>query len=82
MKFQEHVLGHARRSPGQLIAAIADVGIGRLRGAVRAVLYDWQAERARAELRKLSDRTLADIGLSRAQIESLYREPSRHASQS
>jgi len=33
----------------------------------------WKAARARDELRALSDRTLKDIGLSRAQIEALYR---------
>ena len=33
----------------------------------------WKAARAREELRALSDRTLKDIGLSRAQIEALYR---------
>jgi uncharacterized protein YjiS (DUF1127 family) len=31
------------------------------------------AARARNELRSLSDRTLRDIGLSRGQIDSLYR---------
>jgi uncharacterized protein YjiS (DUF1127 family) len=33
----------------------------------------WIAERARNELRALSDRTLKDIGLHRSQIDSLYR---------
>jgi uncharacterized protein YjiS (DUF1127 family) len=33
----------------------------------------WRAARARDELRELSDRTLKDIGLSRAQIDSLFR---------
>jgi uncharacterized protein YjiS (DUF1127 family) len=33
----------------------------------------WKAERARNELRALSDRTLKDIGLHRSQIDSLYR---------
>jgi uncharacterized protein YjiS (DUF1127 family) len=33
----------------------------------------WSAERARIELRALSDRTLKDIGLHRSQIDSLYR---------
>ena len=48
-------------------------GARRLRDALHGLLHEWQAERARAELRRLSDRTLADIGLSRPQIESLYR---------
>lgn len=33
----------------------------------------WKAARARSELHTLSDRTLKDIGLSRAQIDALYR---------
>jgi uncharacterized protein YjiS (DUF1127 family) len=33
----------------------------------------WMAARARSELYTLSDRTLKDIGLSRAQIEQLFR---------
>ena len=33
----------------------------------------WNAGRARNELRLLSDRTLRDIGLDRAQIDNLFR---------
>jgi uncharacterized protein YjiS (DUF1127 family) len=33
----------------------------------------WAAARARIELHALSDRTLKDIGLSRGQIDSLFR---------
>ena len=33
----------------------------------------WAAARSREELRTLSDRTLKDIGLSRGQIERLFR---------
>jgi uncharacterized protein YjiS (DUF1127 family) len=33
----------------------------------------WAAARSRDELRSLSDRTLKDIGLSRGQIDSLFR---------
>ena len=33
----------------------------------------WAAARARRELHELSDRTLQDIGLSRAQIDALFR---------
>jgi uncharacterized protein YjiS (DUF1127 family) len=33
----------------------------------------WRAARARDELRRLSDRTLRDIGLNRVEIDSLYR---------
>jgi uncharacterized protein YjiS (DUF1127 family) len=33
----------------------------------------WAAARSRTELHALSDRTLKDIGLSRGQIDSLFR---------
>ena len=33
----------------------------------------WRAARARDDLNALSDRTLRDIGLSRGQIDSLFR---------
>jgi uncharacterized protein YjiS (DUF1127 family) len=33
----------------------------------------WSAARSRSELYALSDRTLKDIGLNRAQIDSLFR---------
>lgn len=33
----------------------------------------WNATRARNELLSLSDRTLKDIGLSRSQIDALFR---------
>lgn len=37
------------------------------------LLAAWHAERARDDLRGLSDRTLKDIGLTRGQIHSLFR---------
>jgi uncharacterized protein YjiS (DUF1127 family) len=33
----------------------------------------WAAARSRTELHSLSDRTLKDIGLSRAEIDALFR---------
>jgi uncharacterized protein YjiS (DUF1127 family) len=33
----------------------------------------WRAARSRDELHRLSDRTLRDIGLTRVEIDSLYR---------
>jgi len=41
--------------------------------ALKGIYQAWMAARARDELRALSDRTLKDIGLSRAQIEALFR---------
>jgi len=43
-----------------------------LRALIR-IYEKWMAARARDELRTLSDRTLKDIGLSRAQIDQLFR---------
>ncbi len=40
---------------------------------LQRLLAFWAAARSRAELRALSDRTLKDIGLSRAEIDSLFR---------
>ena len=43
-----------------------------MRALIR-IYEKWKAARARSELHTLSDRTLKDIGLSRAQIEQLFR---------
>lgn len=40
---------------------------------LKRLLAAWAAARARSELRALSDRALKDIGLSRADIDALYR---------
>jgi uncharacterized protein YjiS (DUF1127 family) len=40
---------------------------------LKKVLTAWRAARSRDELYRLSDRTLRDIGLNRAEIDSLYR---------
>jgi uncharacterized protein YjiS (DUF1127 family) len=40
---------------------------------LKRLLQAWAASRSRSELRALSDRTLRDIGLSRGQIDSLFR---------
>ena len=37
------------------------------------LLDTWRAARARDELRELSDRTLKDIGVTRGEINSLFR---------
>lgn len=61
----------------------AHTGFGRLE-LIAAALYAlwrgaaelqraWAAARARRELHDLSDRTLKDIGLSRAEIDALFR---------
>lgn len=40
---------------------------------LKRLLAAWAAARSRTELRALSDSTLKDIGLNRAQIDSLFR---------
>ena len=40
---------------------------------LKKVLAAWRAARSRDELYRLSDRTLRDIGVNRAEIDSLYR---------
>lgn len=40
---------------------------------LRRLFRAWVAARSRTELRALSDRTLKDIGLSRAEIDALFR---------
>ena len=55
---------------------VAETALAALRALWRGWLNihaAWNAERARNELRALSDRTLKDIGLQRSEIDSLYR---------
>ena len=40
---------------------------------LRKLQAAWRAARSRDELHRLSDRTLRDIGLTRVEIDSLYR---------
>ena len=40
---------------------------------LRRLFWAWAAARSRTELRALSDRTLKEIGLSRAEIDALFR---------
>jgi len=40
---------------------------------LKRLVTAWAAARSRAELHALSDRTLKDIGLSRAEIDALFR---------
>jgi uncharacterized protein YjiS (DUF1127 family) len=47
--------------------------LGRARAAFRALWGAWTASRTRAQLSSLNDHTLRDIGIDRAQIDSLFR---------
>ena len=58
------------------LEALGERALGALRLLRQACLRAhraWSGARARDELRTLSDRTLKDIGLSRGQIDSLFR---------
>jgi uncharacterized protein YjiS (DUF1127 family) len=56
-----------------MVAEAALAALRALRQGWLKIHAAWNAERARNELRALSDRTLKDIGLHRSQIDSLYR---------
>lgn len=65
-------------NPDRILASHS--GFGRLETIVSTVASTvialqraWASARARRELQDLSDRTLKDIGLSRAQIDALFR---------
>jgi len=47
--------------------------IRKLWRSVVSVYRSFQAARARSELHEMSDRTLKDIGLTRSQINALFR---------
>jgi uncharacterized protein YjiS (DUF1127 family) len=55
------------------IAASAYAGLRALSELFVHLHRAWVSARARRELHDLSDRTLKDIGLSRAQIDALFR---------
>ena len=57
----------------ELIAARAYASLRALFDLVVKLRRAWAVARVRRELHDLSDRTLKDIGLSRAQIDALFR---------
>jgi uncharacterized protein YjiS (DUF1127 family) len=63
---RQELVARAQQARAQAVAAAFAALGGRLRRA-------WSGLRTRTQLRALSDRTLRDIGLSRNEIESLYR---------
>jgi uncharacterized protein YjiS (DUF1127 family) len=64
---------HAGYARLEIVAETALAALRALWKGWLSIHAAWNAERARNELRALSDRTLKDIGLHRSQIDSLYR---------
>ena len=64
-----HFIAHTGFARLEMIASALH---GLWRGAAQ-LQRAWAAARARSELHELSDRTLKDIGLSRAEIDRLFR---------
>jgi uncharacterized protein YjiS (DUF1127 family) len=58
--------------------AVRPAGIGRILTLFGALRRSWSLRRTIETLHALDDRTLADIGLRRDEIESVIRERSRH----
>ena len=57
--------------------AVHALGIGRILSLVEALRRNWRLGRTIETLRALDDRTLADIGLRRDEIEAVLRGRSR-----
>ena len=66
-------IAHAGFGRLETIIGASAAAVRRLWQALRATHRSFQASRARHELHALSDRTLKDIGLTRGQIDSLFR---------
>lgn len=65
----QHALHERDAAYADLIASVGKAVVNPVRGLYRA----WQTARARRELCALSDRMLKDIGVSRGEIDSLFR---------
>jgi uncharacterized protein YjiS (DUF1127 family) len=71
----EHV---TRTDPLRLTRqAVHAFGIGRILSLIEALRRSWRLSRTIETLRALDDRTLADIGLCRDEIEAVVRGRSR-----
>ena len=73
MNRDQILLAHGGFGRLELIAAAAASGLRALSVGLFKLQRAWTTARARRELHDLSDRTLKDIGLSRAEIDALFR---------
>ena len=70
---QQAVIERARRARGEAVSALVRSGARALWSGGLRLRRAWASLRTRSELHALSDRTLRDIGLSRNQIDSMFR---------
>jgi uncharacterized protein YjiS (DUF1127 family) len=70
---QQAVIERARRARGEAVSALVRSGARALWNGGLRLRRAWASLRTRSELHALSDRTLRDIGLSRTQIDSMFR---------
>lgn len=66
-------LGHAGVARLEIVAGAIAATFRALSEPLVKIHHAWVAARVRSELHALSDRTLKDIGLSRGQIDTLFR---------
>jgi uncharacterized protein YjiS (DUF1127 family) len=70
---QRPVIARAQRARSGTVSALAVSALRALWTQGLRLHRAWAAERTRAQLHALNDRTLRDIGLHRDQIDSLLR---------
>jgi len=70
---QQAIIARARRARAEAVSALALSAARALWNQALKLHRAWTVARSRTELYALSDRTLKDIGLSRTQIDSMFR---------
>jgi uncharacterized protein YjiS (DUF1127 family) len=70
---QQAVIERASRARAEALSALALSAARALWNGGLMLGRAWASLRTRSELHALSDRTLKDIGLSRSQIDSMFR---------